>query len=281
MDKNKDNFKLITIEEKSSDNKLIYSNSFVAVNILEKEFFGRWHIHDCFEIELLTEGKADVWLDEEKSTAKKGSCWLCLPGSAHNVNLYKGSKLLSIQFSSDYIERFLVKDSMIINSVVSELSDDECNFIMHLILSSVKTAEKNKTFSNLALKGMLDYLTAFILSSKSAFADISEQSDIDLTVVKIIRYTKLHISEQLSVKYLSEVFGYTPNYFSYLFKSKTGMNYTEFLTHERLKLANILLKNSDISVNDIAVETGFESPAYFCRTYKKVFGKTPKKFRQS
>ncbi len=280
MDIKKYNFKFITIEDKSSENKLIYSNSFVAVNILEKEYSGRWHIHDCFEFELLLSGEAEVWLDEKKVNAKKNFCWLCLPGSAHNVRLNKGTKLLSVQFSSDYIEQYLVKESMVINSVISELGASECEFLTDLILSSAKTAEKNEVFSNLAFKGLLEYLTAFILS-KSDFADFSEQNDIDMTVVKIIRYTKLHIAEQLSVKTLSEIFGYTPNYFSYLFKSRIGMNFTEFLTHERLRLANILLKNSDISVSDIAVQTGFETSAYFCRIYKKTFGKTPKEFRQS
>ena len=155
MDIKNDNFKFITIEDKSSENKLIYLNSFVAVNILEKGYSGRWHIHDCFEFEILSNGEAEVWLDEKKVNAKKNFCWLCLPGSAHNVRLNTGSKLLSVQFSSDYIEQYLVKESMVINSVISELNDSECEFLTDLILNSAKIAKKSEAFSNLTFKGLL------------------------------------------------------------------------------------------------------------------------------
>ena len=103
--------------------------------------------------------------------------------------------------------------------------------------------------------------------------------EINPTVLKAIVYTKLHISQPITLKQIAEKFGYTPNYLSKLFKKEIGKNYLDFLTEERLRIANTMLKNSDLPINEIAKQTGFASTAYFCRVYKKLYGKTPTQFK--
>ena len=48
---------------------------------------------------------------------------------------------------------------------------------------------------------------------------------------------------------------------------------------DRFKSNNTMLKNSDLPINEIAKQTGFASTAYFCRVYKKLYGKTPTQFK--
>ena len=55
----------------------------------------------------------------------------------------------------------------------------------------------------------------------------------------------------------------------------TGHNTTAFIRLERLKQAEKLLEKSGLTVAEVAYTTGFNSPSYFIKCYKKTFGKTP------
>jgi len=48
-----------------------------------------------------------------------------------------------------------------------------------------------------------------------------------------------------------------------------------FILKKRLERADLMLRNSNMSINNIAYSAGFKSTSYFCTTYKKHFGKSP------
>ncbi len=56
----------------------------------------------------------------------------------------------------------------------------------------------------------------------------------------------------------------------------TGQSTTAFIRIERLKLAKKLLDNKNITVAETAYATGFNTPSYFIKCYKEVYGYTPK-----
>ncbi|MEM6804325.1 MAG: helix-turn-helix transcriptional regulator [Bacteroidota bacterium] len=49
----------------------------------------------------------------------------------------------------------------------------------------------------------------------------------------------------------------------------------------RLKKAKELLLISDLSISEIAYETGHTDPSYFSKTFKSKYGLSPKEFRQN
>jgi transcriptional regulator GlxA family with amidase domain len=55
----------------------------------------------------------------------------------------------------------------------------------------------------------------------------------------------------------------------------TSQSTSEFVQSIRLKRAVELIKNSQLSMEEISVRVGFNSPAYFTKCHKKYFGKTP------
>lgn len=61
-------------------------------------------------------------------------------------------------------------------------------------------------------------------------------------------------------------------------KSLTNMNSSEFLRTQRLNLALPLLKAQKHSISEIAYKTGFNSPSYFNKSFKKTYGCSPKEY---
>lgn len=64
-----------------------------------------------------------------------------------------------------------------------------------------------------------------------------------------------------------------------LFKTSFGATPSGFYLDLRLQRARSLLKETDLSVTEVSVATGFESVSYFSRTYRSVFKQTPSRAR--
>jgi DNA-binding response OmpR family regulator len=64
------------------------------------------------------------------------------------------------------------------------------------------------------------------------------------------------------------------------FRECKGVSVFEFVRSQRLRLAQRLLIETSVSVNDIALETGFSSAANFATAFKDRFGVSPTHFRQ-
>lgn len=269
----------IDFGESLGENTIFVNDKNFVVNMVESTFQSRCHVHHFFETEILLEGKAEIEIDNTRFIAERGCCWFCLPGTIHTVTFLEKPKLLSIKFDESTIgsalNGYVVAKN---NFFIADFCSDEIAKIYGAFTLALETAKKSEELSRLALKGFLQFLSALIIEKNSDRATYIKP-EINSTVLKAIVYTKLHIAESITVKQVSEKFGYTPNYFSKLFKRELGKNYNSFLTEERLRIANIMLKNSDLSISEISKQTGFETSAYFCRVYKKVFGKTPTQFK--
>ncbi|MDE6721408.1 MAG: response regulator [Bacteroidaceae bacterium] len=59
----------------------------------------------------------------------------------------------------------------------------------------------------------------------------------------------------------------------------TGQSPSEFITTIRLKHAANLLRTTTLSASHVAEQTGFSSPSYFTKSFKKMFGVLPKDYR--
>jgi xylan 1,4-beta-xylosidase len=66
-----------------------------------------------------------------------------------------------------------------------------------------------------------------------------------------------------------------------LFKRVAGMSFVTYLIHVRLSRSVRLLKESSLTIAQIACETGFSDQSYFDRRFKEAFGHTPRDFRRN
>ena len=86
-------------------------------------------------------------------------------------------------------------------------------------------------------------------------------------------------SPDLNRQMIAEFVHMNPDYISAIFSKKTGESLTGFILKERLKAAKVMLSTTDYSLQEISYRTGFSSPSYFQRQFKKSVGITPKKYR--
>ena len=100
------------------------------------------------------------------------------------------------------------------------------------------------------------------------------------TISEIIRYIHENYNQSLTNTSIGLIFNYHPNYINQLIKSVTGMSLHKYLIHVRLVNALSLLKDTELSINEIALACGFCDSAYFSGYFKKEFKTCPSKFRK-
>ena len=85
----------------------------------------------------------------------------------------------------------------------------------------------------------------------------------------------------LSSQMLADKFDLTNAYIGKLFRSTENCSISSYINSVRMEQAKILLLNSKSTVNDIAVQVGFDNIPYFYTLFKNYTGKSPAAYRES
>ena len=97
---------------------------------------------------------------------------------------------------------------------------------------------------------------------------------------KARNYIHEHFQNQISLVEVADHVGLSSEYFSRLFKDKSGENFTVYLMMLRLQEAHKRLKETQDKISDIARDVGYASPSYFTKLYKKYMGVNPEDVRK-
>jgi YesN/AraC family two-component response regulator len=80
---------------------------------------------------------------------------------------------------------------------------------------------------------------------------------------------------------LIEQFGHNKNYFNRLIRTHTGMTFSAFVQNSKLEKAELLLKTTELSIDEVVRLAGYENLSYFYKIFRKKFGLTPNMLRKS
>lgn len=123
-----------------------------------------------------------------------------------------------------------------------------------------------------------------IAESEGNNSDSVEQSthDHNIKVMKIVDdYVQGHLDdESLNVEKLAEVACVSVSSLFKKMKSTIGVSPNEFILISRLKRATDLLKDENLTIEQVSIQTGFRSHAYFSTCFKKQFGISPSLYRE-
>ena len=85
----------------------------------------------------------------------------------------------------------------------------------------------------------------------------------------------------VSMHKLAELFGMSQRNFTRRFRLATNMTPIQYLQNERLREAKELLKNSNLSISEIAYRVGYLDVSYFTKLFKQLSTITPKQYRST
>jgi AraC-like DNA-binding protein len=96
---------------------------------------------------------------------------------------------------------------------------------------------------------------------------------------KAERYIFENYNRKISLKEIADTSGLSAPYFSSIFKEEMGENLSNYLNRLRAERAAALLRESDLSLNEIAAACGFDDQSWFSKIFKCYTGFSPGKYR--
>jgi AraC family transcriptional regulator len=99
------------------------------------------------------------------------------------------------------------------------------------------------------------------------------------TVARVRDYIDAHMKSDISLTELAAVAGMTVDTFARRFKATTGLAPYAYVIEERIRRAEILLTETDMSMSAIAFRLGFSSQSHFTATFRRVRAMTPRVYR--
>lgn len=125
-----------------------------------------------------------------------------------------------------------------------------------------------------------DFLVNVLVECATAVSSVKEQRENPL-VKKIIEYIDQNMSRNYSLEDVAASIGVSPFYVSKLFKEEMGETFINYATDRRLDRTKKLLAETDLSIKEIAGQTGYSDQNYFSRQFKNKFGISPTDFRNT
>nr|WP_243273894.1 AraC family transcriptional regulator [Mediterraneibacter glycyrrhizinilyticus] len=108
-----------------------------------------------------------------------------------------------------------------------------------------------------------------------------ENPDVSDSIRNSCEYIKAHLTEPIQVKKLAQQSGYAEYYFSHKFKKEMGVSVKEYILHEKINQAKVMLTSSDESIQKIGDSLAFGSRSYFYTCFQKAEGMSPSEYRNT
>jgi AraC family transcriptional regulator len=97
---------------------------------------------------------------------------------------------------------------------------------------------------------------------------------------RIVDYIRSRLGHDVTLNELADVAGLSPHYFLQIFKNTYGMTPHRYLLSERINEAKNLLRREHGSISEIGLDLGFSDQSHFTRTFRRLTGTTPRRFKK-
>ena len=278
------------IEEMS--NKVHQFDGFSFSNSLEEPNYWREHAHHEVQIAIpYTDARA--WIDmgsfankQVKQQIELGQSCIVYPNRPHALEWQQTAKLTLLHFHPEFFAK-AIGDSIKVNSLaidkgfllvndtlISELGTILC----HLYSSGSMHIEK------LYVENIASLLAVHLLKNHLNYelAIFDNQKKLSSKKLRtVFEYIEANLEEKITLSELASIAGVGKFYFCRLFKASTHMTPYKYVLCQRVERAKKLLKESDLPISDIALESGFSNQSHLAKHFRNMLDLTPLGYRQN
>jgi len=242
-----------------------------SLTFLKRSFQKAWkpkkyqHFHNSIELAFLIEGRLDVMTEDREFTLT--------PGDVCYIESFRRHKYL---YHSGTVAYVVLIDPSLFNekNELGSICFAECSHPtgdFSEMLEFLDFAYKKRDLDSLLFKSaFVDTLTYFL---KRNYQVLPKEKGIrqETPLFASVRYISDHAKENLHVADVAQKFGYTPNYYSSIFKKTIGISFRDFLNQCRIsELHRLRSEGKGLSVEKLIEMCGFGSLNAYYRTEKKL-----------
>ena len=227
------------------------------------------HFHRGLELIYVMKGTLSLTVQQMKKELSEGDFSLVLSNQIHSFQSSKESETLVVVFSEDFVPKFT---SLTKGKQAKEISFKVSDSVAGLIKEYLTKEE-----TSILMKKACFYAVCSEFLSQMELEERRDKSDF--VMGELLDYIAEHYTENLSLKILAEKYGYEYHYLSRLLSKNYNINFKELLNRYRTEKALELLQETDMSITEVALKSGFQSIRNFNLIFKENTGVSPNEYR--
>lgn len=251
----------------------------------------RWHYHKEVEIMYFSEGKVSAIVGNRFTEFDQGD--LVLFGSEFPHVIFEHKEVKSEEPPSGVVIQFkrdFAGDGLFGIPELSKVDELLQMAVSGLHFRPDATANVAPLVEGISLRPpaqqfilLIEVLT--LLSEQTNYDTLTvenayNRSELDEHRMQLVKeYIYEHFRRKIKVSELAELVNMTETSFCRYYKSRTLKSLTQTLNEIRVSYACELLRNGHANVTEACYQSGFTSPAFFSRIFKRVVGVSPSDYR--
>jgi len=261
-----------------------------------KNFVEIFHAHQGMELLYVHEGEGSVIVNQQVVKLKPGSLFYFRPFQLHRISLKLNPDASYIRslfvFEPSELDRYLAPFASLQSffhwlwkePVSTQVFADLPHEKMLQLLNHYNERMKQVPPEHLLEEQML-FLLALMQELKQYWT-LKEQTVIPIRkksagAEQVMEWIEEHYMEEFHLDHLAKAVHLSPNHVSAVFRQTVGTSITEYLTARRIRQACLLLKTTDLTVQEVGRSIGLSNFPYFCQLFKKHVGLSPYRFKRS
>jgi AraC-like DNA-binding protein len=141
--------------------------------------------------------------------------------------------------------------------------------------------QRSASYSEELLKGILFRLIVMISEKNIAGDKTLFKGELSRDIMDAMYFIEQNYTENLRLSDVANKIGFSEGHFSRLFSAQVGVSFSNYLINIRIRHAKELLINTEDSISEIALKTGFGSGDYLSASFSKYEKTSPTAFRKS
>ncbi|MGM0303953.1 hypothetical protein IGI66_003618 [Enterococcus sp. AZ048] len=254
------------------------------------------HTHEFVEFNYMFSGSCTQYVNDKKIELQEGEIILLDKEIVQRIDpLEEKDILINILLKDESISTDIiinmVKSNGLVNGFLMNASnkfgkhdsfihfhcgrnEEVQSILQKLILEYYQKKRYYMRSVNLLLSLLLINLTRAIEEES-----LEDQQEKDEEIIRILRFIDAHFTT-VTLKELSDQFGYNSNYMSNKLKKETGQSFKELINSARYQTALKLMQETDKSIEEIAYSIGFDTLPSLYKLFSRFTDKTPKELRK-
>ncbi len=257
-----------------------------------------YHVQEFFELDCVLSGKVTSFVKDQEVTLETGDIMILAPNTSHASYTYSDDGIMinilvrGSTFENNFIN-LLPDNDLFRNFFIRALynNDDQPFLLFHTgsstflsdhILPLLRECQRNNRYKNTMLSSRLSVFFVELLRNHEKDISIPSFSNFDSNknIVFILEYMQKNYAT-ISLAHLSSFFNYSERQMQRIILKYTGMSFVDNIKKLRMTNAAELLKNTTMTVSDIAMHLGYYDSSNFRQAFKKYYGRSPQEYRDS
>ena len=257
--------------------------------LIEKEtiyFSETMHFKDEIEFIIILDGTGEIEINHCTSLIEKGMLIQLMPYHVNRIiiPLNQSIKLYRIRFSIGLFLLINIDKSKYLEIIekIDQISPilvlDSESFMEVCMLCKIVCKEKQNynQYMGALHVSLISFLSYYYQKNKFRQEPVSLDRSISW---KLLEYIHFHHQEQITIFSVSDKFKINSEKLQDYLKQLTGFSFTQLLNQVRIRNAAALLQFDDLSINQIGKICGYQTDAYFYKSFKNIQGITPLQYR--